>query len=89
MKKEYVSPQIDVEVLTADANFAMVCSNTVPSAEVACLEATQRNLYESLVYGWEVPPEASLGSLNDVIYSDDRTCYVSCYQGPFDSIFSS
>ena len=87
MKKKYVPPEIEVEPLEVDADFALSCGLSIGASTIACLETSSPNEYEELVYGLGLLPEHSLS--NGVAFSNSLTCLVSCYHGPYDIFFSS
>lgn len=90
-KREYIPPKVNIESLEADANFAMVCANAVGHMTVGCLAEAAPNEFEELVDAWGLDVGMSLNGseVRGVIYSNDRTCGSSCYQGPYDTIFTS
>lgn len=87
MKKTYLTPAIHVEPLEVEANYALGCGVSIGASVVACLELTAPNEYEELVYGLGVDPSAPLE--RGVAFSSSATCLASCYQGPYDTFFSS
>ena len=91
IKKKYSPPEIIVEALEAETNFALVCSNPTAYNTVGCLQLSAPVEYEMLVYGLDLTDDIAIDSkaFRDVAYSDDRSCIASCYQGPFDTVFMS
>ena len=87
MKKKYIPPEIEVEPLEVDADFALSCGLSIGAAIIACLEMSSPNEYEELVYGLGLPPEHPLSE--GVAFSNSLTCLASCYHGPYDMFFSS
>lgn len=87
MKKVYKKPLIEAEPLEVEADYALVCSLSVGWGTIACLEKTSPNEYEELVYGLGLSPSTPIDS--GVAYSNSSSCLASCYQGPYDTFFSS
>ena len=87
MKKKYVPPEIEVEPLEVDADFALSCGLSIGASTIACLERSSPNEYEELVYGMGLSPDLPLSE--SVAFSNSLTCLVSCYHGPYDMFFSS
>lgn len=88
-KKKYISPELNMEELKVDASFALGCGTSTPFNVVGCLEKTAPDDYEVLTEIWGFGPDYPLDALGAVIYSSDKTCKSSCYQGPYDSFFNS
>lgn len=90
-KKEYISPKIEIEDLSVDADFALGCGSFVTSSTVACLATSSYDDFEILTEVWDIPPETSLDDpiLMAILYSSSLTCRCSCYQGPLDSFYGS
>lgn len=87
MKKKYITPEIRIEPIEVEADYALGCGTTIGASTVSCLEAVAPNEYEELVYGLDVSPSAPLEG--GVAFSSSSTCLASCYQGPYDTFFNS
>lgn len=89
MKPKYEKPRIERESLEVDASFALACGAGVSASTISCLERNMPNEYEMLVFGLGINPGDPMSVAEGFTFSSSETCIVSCYQGPFDIMFSS
>lgn len=90
-RKKYIPPVVMVESLEVDMNYALGCGSSINSSTVACMFKSAPNEFEDLVYGWGLNPDTPLQSseYSEIVFSSSQSCSASCYQGPYDTFFSS
>ena len=89
-KKKYVPPVVMTESVEIDSDFALGCGTVIHSSTLSCLYDSSPNEFEDLVDGWGLDPNTAFDSaaFNGIVFSNN-SCSASCYQGPYDSFFSS
>lgn len=87
-KKKYIPPLVLTETLEVDIDYALSCGSVINAATISCMQTNAFNEYEDLL-AWGMSPEASMDSISQFAFNNDRECQSSCYQAPYNNFFNS